>query len=587
VKEKIKQILNKKWDIPGSEVFTKILQSLSISEKTFFYALIFITIISGLVLLKNANDKFLVGVPTTGGFLKEGIIGSPRFVNPVLAVSDVDRDLTSLIYSGLMKESDDNKIMPDLARNYKISDNKLEYIFTLKDDLTFQDGVKLTAEDVEFTIKKIQDNTIKSPKRASFYDVKVEKLNDQQIKFTLKNPYAPFLDNLTVGILPKHIWNNLDADQFPLSQYNVEPIGSGPYKVTKMQTLQKNMLLVPTYYELSPFKNYALGAPFIKKLIINFYSNEKSLVEAYIKGDIESINSISSNNMAEIKKIENTDIKIIPLPRIFAVFFNQNESGALAEKEVRQALNMTVNRQKIIEEVLGGYGDPLYGPIPRGLISNDEQESKTDLDFDTASSTLAKAGWKMNQKTGMLEKVINKKKTIQLTFSISTLNSPDLVKAAEIVKQDWEKLGAKVTVKQFDSGDLQQDIIRPRKFEALLFGEVIGRDMDFYAFWHSSQRNDPGINISMYTNSKVDKFLEEARKTSDLETRIEDYKAFEKEIIKDLPAVFLYSPNFIYITPNKIKSDNINLVTLPYERFLNINNWYIETNKVWKIFETN
>jgi peptide/nickel transport system substrate-binding protein len=584
VKEKIKKILNKKWALPGDSVVSKTLQSFSIAEKVFFFTLVTIFITSSLIILKQANDGLTIDVPANGGYLKEGIVGSPRFVNPVLAVSDVDKDLTTLVYSGLLKADPNDGLRTDLAKGYEVSSDGLEYTFTLRDDVYFQDGIKVTADDVEFTIKTIQDSLIKSPKRPNFYDIKIEKIADNQIKFTLKKPYSPFLENLTVGILPKHLWGNLDADQFPLSQYNVEPVGSGPYKVSKMQTLQKNMLLVPTYYEFTPFKNYALGKPFIDKLIINFYRDEKSLIDAYNNGDVEAINSVSPDKMTNIKRQTNANVEISPLPRVFAVFFNQNQSEVLSNKEVRQALNITVDRQKIVDEVLNGYGQALFGPIPKGLIDGGNQPA-IGVDFDTASSTLAKAGWKKNTETGILEKKIDKKKTLQLIISISTLNSPDLVKASEIIKEGWEKLGAKVDIKQFELGDLQQNIIRPRKFEALLYGEAVGRDMDFFAFWHSSQRNDPGINVAMYTNSKVDSLLEEARKTLDPEVRNKDYKTFEVEISKDIPAIFLYSPEFIYIAPGKVKDNSLGLVTLPFERFLNINSWYIETNKIWKIFE--
>jgi peptide/nickel transport system substrate-binding protein len=345
------------------------------------------------------------------------------------------------------------------------------------------------------------------------------------------------------------------------------------------------MLIVPTYYELSPFNNHASAKPFIDKLVINFYRDEKSLVDAYNKGDIEAINSISPEKMQEIKKRADTDIKMSPLPRVYAVFFNQNQNEALADKSVRQALNMVVDREKVVQDILLGYGDPLYGPIPKGLIKDAGSQNKVGVDYDTASSTLAKAGWKKNTQTGILEKKIDKKKTITLSFSISTLNSPGLANTAEIIKASWEKLGAQVEIRQYEFGDLQSNIIRPRKYDALLYGEVVSRDMDFYAFWHSSQRNDPGINVAMYTNSKVDKLLEEARSISDYDVRVEKYMSFENEIMKDIPAIFLYSPEFIYITSNKVKGDEISTITLPFERFLDINNWYIETNNIWKIFE--
>lgn len=585
MKEKIKQTLNKRWEIPGAETVSKTFGTFSIAEKIFFYTICAIFVISGIFLLGKVNDSLKVDVPANGGYLTEGIVGSPRFVNPVLAVSDVDKDLTSLVYSGLLRASATGELSLDLAKSYEVSENDLEYTFTLKDNIYFQDGEKITADDVEFTINKIQDSTMRSPKRPNFYDIKVEKINENQIKFILKKPYSPFLENLTVGIIPKHIWNNLDTDQFALSQYNVEPIGSGPYKVTKMETLKKNMLLVPTYYELTPFGKGGINKPFIDKLIIRFYRDEESVVSAYNKGEIESINSISPDKMLSIKKQNSSSIKTTPLPRVFAVFFNQNQNEILSYKEVRTALNLAVDRERIVKEVLGGYGKSLNSPIPNGLLG-ENSDTSTVFDLDKASSTLAKAGWIKNASTTIWQKKKDKKTTTELSISIATLNAPDLTKTAEIIKENWEKLGAKVEIKQFELGDLQQNVIRPRKFDALLYGEVIGRDLDFYAFWHSSQRNDPGLNVAMYTNSTVDKLLEDARKTLDTASRIDKYKKFEAEVMKDIPAIFLYTPDFIYVTPNKVKNNDLGIITLPFERFININNWYIETNKLWKVFQT-
>lgn len=580
MKEKIKKILNLKWEIKHFEKISKIINDFSLSEKIFFYVVFSILIISGLILLKQANDSLMLKVPANGGFLKEGIIGSPRFVNPVLAVSDVDHDLTSIIYSGLMKNTTDNSVETDLAEKFEISEDGLEYTFYLKEDIFFHDGEKVTTDDIEFTINKIQDSSIKSPKRPNFYDVKVEKIDEKIIKFILKKPYSPFLGNLTVGVLPKHLWGNLSAEQFPFSQYNVEPVGSGPYKINKMDTLKKNMLLIPTYYELVAFKKYNPQRAFIDKIIINFYSNEKDLIEAYNKGEIESINSISVENTKLIKDKKESETKTSVLPRIFAIFLNQNENEILTQKEVRQALNLSINREKIINDILGGYGKPVYGPLPFNITNSEENI----FNPEEAIKILEKAGWVKSSSTNIFEKKIDKKTKIELAISLSTLNSSDLVKIAEYIKVDWEKIGVKVDLKQFEFGDLQQNVIRSRKFETLLYGEVIGRDMDFFAFWHSSQRNDPGLNISMYTNSKVDKLLEDARKIQDRDERIKKYLDFEEELNKDIPAIFLYSPSFSYVVPEKIKGLQVNSIIIPSDRFINVNEWYIETNNLWKIF---
>ncbi len=551
------------------------------TEKVYFFVLCIIFILSTFTIINNINKKFSINEPANGGYLKEGIIGSPRFVNPVLAVSDLDHDLSSLIYSGLMKISSNGSLLLDLAESYQISDDQLTYTFILKDNAYFSDGRKVTADDVFFTINKIQDANVKSPKRPSFYDVAIQKIDNKTIKFILKKPYTPFLENLTIGILPKYYWNNLSNEEFALSDLNLNPIGSGPYKISKINSIQRNQVTTRTSFELVPFDRYVLGRPYINTLIINFYKDEAAMLSAYNSNEIESMPSVSPDKITDILK-QKSEVETSPLPRVFGAFFNQNQSEVLAQKEVRQALDLATDKKSIIDSVLNGFGNILNGPIPLGLVGSDEEENNFDL--EKAKALLAKAGWTKASSTGILQKKISKTKTLQLKFTISTLNSQDLLETANHLKSDWEKIGADVIVMPYEFGDLQQNIIRPRKYDALLYGMVIGRDMDFFAFWHSSQRNDPGLNIAMYTNSKADKLLEDARKTSDEVTRERDYKNFEKEIQTDIPAVFLYSPDFIYILPTKIKGVEIGSITLPYERFAGINKWYIETNNIWKIF---
>ncbi|MEK7071120.1 MAG: ABC transporter substrate-binding protein, partial [Patescibacteria group bacterium] len=534
-----------------------------------FFLTVFI--VSSSLLLWKVNRAYLIEFPAYGGQLKEGIVGSPRFINPILAMNDADRDMTSLVYSGLMKSDSKGDIVPDLAESYSISKDGLIYKFKLKDNAYFHNGEKVTADDVEFTVNKTQDSILKSPKRANWDGVAVRKLNDKEIEFVLKQPYSPFLENTTLGILPKKIWANFDSDQFSFSLSNIEPIGSGPYKI---KSLKKDSYGIPTYYTLVSFNKYVSGAPYIKKLIINFYQNEKSLIDAFKGRDIESISAVSSQN-AEILKNE-SGLRIIrsPLPRIFGVFFNQSQAPVFGNKEVREALNTAIDKDRIVNEVLNGYGIRIDSPIPPDLI---EPKNITDNNKENGASNIEKAvallqdnGWKMNTEEKVLEKKI-KNETEQLRFSISTSNTPELKKVAEIAKEEWEKLGARVEVKIFEAGDLNQNVIRPRKYDALLFGEIVGRDLDLFAFWHSSQRKDPGLNIALYTNSTADKLLEDARKIENKADRIRKYKQFEDEITKDMPVIFLYSPDFIYIIPEKIKGYSIGQIIVPADRFQNIN----------------
>ncbi|HNZ55428.1 MAG TPA: ABC transporter substrate-binding protein [Candidatus Paceibacterota bacterium] len=543
------------------------------------FVVLFIFFVGSLgVLVWRLNQNFIVTVPTEGGSLTEGVIGPARFVNPLLAVSDADRDLTSLVYSGLVRVGPKGNFIPDLAKSYEVSEDKLTYTFHLKDNLRFHDGAPLTADDVRFTIEKAMDPAVKSAKRANWNGVSIEQPGPKTIQLTLKKPYPAFLENATLGVLPSHLWQNTSAESFPLHEQNLEAIGSGPYKLSK---ITKDSNGIPTAYELKAFSDFALGKPRLEKITIGFYKNEEELVEAYKNGQIDSLSSLSP---ALVKELEESGQRVVKstLPRVFAVFFNQNHNSVFLDATVRKALNLAVPRQEIVENIFHGYAEPLEGIF----TSTNGEPTKTDL--AAAKKMLTDAGWKLNDQ-GVMQKTTKASKdkpaaTQVLTFSLATSNIEELKQIAEKLKANWTALGAKVEIEIYESNDLNQNVIKPRKYDALLFGEVMGRDSNPYPFWHSSQRTDPGLNIAMYTNAKVDRLLEEARQTSDLEERNKKYFEAETEIKKDQPVAFIYSPYFLYLLPSNIMGVSLPTLTNPAERFVNIHKWYVRTDKVWKIF---
>ena len=531
-------------------------------------------------MLARINNAYLVSVPDKGGELVEGIVGSSRFINPVLAISDADKDMSSLVYAGLMRAQSDGTLAPDVAERYEISEDGRTYRFFVRTDALFHDGTPVTAQDVEFTVLKIQDASIKSPKRANWEGIVVSVVNDKEIVFTLEKPYGPFLENATLGILPKHVWQNATADEFTFSEYNISPVGSGPYKVTNVE---RNSVGVPSVYKLRSFTSYSGNEPYITHLTIRFYPSELDLVKALESGDVESASGLSPNLVSSLS--DNTRIETTVLPRVFGVFFNQNQSALFTNKEVREALDAVIDKNAIVRNVLESYGTGINGPIPpltsQSLKGEESAEEKAER-ITKARALLTDGGWKQNQEGIWQKSVKNEVQT--LTFTLTTGNAPELKSTANMIAADWKEIGIIADVAIYETGDLNQNIIRPRKYDALLFGEIIGRDLDLFPFWHSSQRLDPGLNIAMYANPNADKLLEEARSTTDTELRKQKYSEFESEILNNAPAIFLYSPSFIYILPKKVENVTLGQLTFPGERFSNIKEWYIEKNKVWKIF---
>jgi len=574
----------RQWKIigrwPKKSEINSVLFSFSKKERIIFIGLTTALLLSTVLILENINQSFMVSRPMRGGKISEGIIGAPRFINPILANSPADQDLVSLIYSGLMRKNSDGALIPDLAEKYEMSKNGLIYTFTLKNNLSFQDGKPLTANDVLFTINKAEDSIIKSSQKVNWDGVNVEKIDEKTIKFTLKQPYVSFLENATLGIMPAHLW---DGSPMELNEANTNPIGSGPYLI---QNVSKQSSGIIDYYELTPFKKFALGEAYISNINLYFYSNENDLIKALENRTVDQISSITPLNAENLKE-KNYQIESSVLPRIFGLFFNQNVNRLFIDKAITNAINQTIDKDKIVREVLLEYGAVIDSPIPFNLI---ERTSAIDTSreeiLQKVQDNLAKSGWKKDA-DGFLEKITTekgKKTTIKLEFSISTGNAPELAKTAELIKQDLQAIGLKVDVKTFEIGNLNQNVIRPRKYEALLFGEIINHESDLFAFWHSTQRKDPGLNVAMYTNAKVDKILEDAFMTIDEESRIKKYLQFEEEIKKDRPAVFLYSPDFIYVVSKDLKRIPMKNIVSSSDRYLNIYSWYIQTEDVWKIF---
>ena len=353
-----------------------------------------------------------------------------------------------------------------------------------------------------------------------------------------------------------------------------------------MMSISRTPSGIPSSYELRSFGDYALGEPYFSFFIFKFYQSEAALAEALVSGAVEAASGLSPATLAALPA---SGITRAQLNRVFGVFFNQNQSEVLRDLDVRKALSESIDRDQLVTQVLGGYATPLRGPVPPGTQGGSvplPPRTGTSSPMEQAQQTLMRKGWVLGE-DGVLTKTTGKgktAKTTRLSFSLATGNVPELRAAAEYVRHTWKDLGAEVEVKIFDQGDLSQNVIRPRKYDALLFGEVVGRELDLFAFWHSSQRNDPGLNIALYANSTADKALEELRKTGDTQRRAELINKLVVELAKDTPAVFLYTPDFVYSIPNDIVGVNLGLIEAPSDRFLSVASWHRETDYVWPIF---
>lgn len=556
------------WSIPFFDRIRDRVTSFSSGDRALFYLFAILFVGASLLALHALEQTVLVEVPAHGGVLVEGELGSPQFINPLLAISDADRDLSSLTYAGLMGLSGDDGLVPVLAESYTISADGKTYTFVLRSNAQFSDGSPVTANDVVFTIKRAQDPSIKSPEYADWAGVQAVAVDTRTVELTLPKPYAPFLGLTTLGILPARVWQNIASSEFPFSTLQTSPIGAGPFKVTGL-TRDSSGLIKSVSLSANPY--YVFGRPYLDGIRFNFYARSEDLAGALKSGAVESAYDIPFGR--EITA---------PYARVFGVFWNPNEKQVYARAEVRKALSIAIDRVGIINDVLGGHATPIMGPVPPGGSVRQAPIPAPDDPVAAAADVLQSNGWVYDGTARVWQNAAAKQTLDRIT--LRTSNVPELKSIASAVKAEWEKLGVPVDIELYEAGDLSQNVIRPRKYEALLYGMVIGRDQDLYAFWDSQERNDPGLNIALYANKTIDALLEEVRSSSDPDVRAADLQKIEDIVAADYPAAFIYAPDFTYAVPKDLYGVTLPQIITPSDRFATVAGWYRATDRVWPFF---
>lgn len=531
----------------------------------------------GILALLTLGGQFIVDrvgfVPARGGTLTEGAIGAPQYINPVLARgSTVDELLTHLIFRGLMTVDGEGRVVPDLAKSITPADDGKSYTVKLRPNLYWSDTERLTSQDAVFTFETIIDSAYKSPLAGVFKGVTVAALDDQTVVFTLPAASNGFPSLLTTGLIPAHAWADTSPETFALAELNTKPtISNGPFRY---QSLTKDRNGTIHSYTFVRNKSYAGSAPLLDKVIVKFYPDQPQALEAL---SAKSVDSLGNINLSDVSKIAKHDvITPFPLTQLTGVFFNQGKNPALKTKEVRQALATAVDRTPIIDQVLHGFARPVVGPILPGSLGYNEFLKRFDFNLATAEKMLDDAGWKKN------DQGIRQKGAQQLTFVFTSVDEPISNGIAERLLANWRAIGAQVEHKKIEAGHIQKDVIRPRQYETLLFSQRYDIDVDPYPFWHSSQQRDPGFNLAVFFNKKIDQDLEDGRTTTSVEQRRTDYLDFQNILAEEVPAIFLYQSEYLYTHQSSLRGMTVKRLASGADRVLNIDNWYVKRKLAWK-----
>ncbi len=543
------------------------------SEKILLALMLSVAIFSGYIVLHRVYAANTVPAPAAGGEYREGMLGQPKLINPLLATSQADVALSKIFFSGLYKYDAKDNLIPDIADGYpEISANQREYIVRLKKNVKWHDDQQLTADDVIFTIETVKDPDFKSPYRGEWSNTTVEKIDDYTVKFINLDISGPFIHNLTLPLISKKIWDGVSGDDFVQSSANLNAIGTGPYLINTVKKLPDDQVQSIT---AESFKDYYGGRPNISTIDFVFYANYDDILNALHSREITGFGFLPFDRTIYLDKDrKNLNVHELPIPQYQAAFLNVN-SEPLKDRNVRNALSIGADRQEIIDQALNGYGRLVAGPIlPEQAELGDQPIPEFNL--EVAKQLLENAGWKAG------ENGIRTKNNVPLELSVATSDFSANIKTTELLVANWNQLGVKSKVNILPTAELTDNVIRPRKFDVLIFSHKVGADPDPFVFWHSSQVTNPGLNLTGFNSTQADTLLAEARTTTNKAVRDEKYKQFQALVVQDVPAIFLNQSIYIYALDARIQGFTLESLTDPSNRFHDVTNWYIDEKRVWK-----
>jgi peptide/nickel transport system substrate-binding protein len=544
--------------------FKKIFAALTSKERiSLFVAMgaiaISVIVVTGIVIAKGTS-----AVPAPGGDYIEGIAGQPEYVNPVTAASETDRDLVKMIYSNIY----------DIADKIEVSSDTKTWTVRLKENIHWQDGEQLTSDDVIFTVQEIQNKDANSPLFENWAGVGVGRASELELRFSLAKPYAFFGDNLkNLYILPKHLYADIPPGNWRLSDYNLKPVGSGPYSFVAYEKRPDGFI---TAYRLKAWDDYFGTKPLIENFDFQFSNDKKSLIKSFNAAQIDGFGGALPEDLAIVGRPH--DLFVFRTPSYYAVFLNQSKNPALEDSAVREALSSAIDRSNLVSVALGGFGKPDDGPIPPDAAYSIPIAATTSPDF--ATMLLDNAGWKIGD-NGFRSKTIQKN-AVPLAITITVPQIDFLAKTADIIKNAWQNIGAQVTIAPDSPENIADTTIPSRTYEALLFGNILGPSSDLYSFWGSSEDLSPGLNLAMYDNANTDSILESIRENPNNTLRTARFADVQNIIAGDYPAIFLYSPDYLYVTNKSVRGITTDLLPDPSDRFRDVGNWYLNTTRVLK-----
>ena len=538
-----------------------------------------VTIVIVALLLLSQQPVSVITLPEAaqGGIYTEALIGSLGRLNPMLDWNNsADRDINRLIFSGLIKFDSHGLPQPDLAESWGTSADGMFYNFSLRPHAVWHDGQPVTSDDVIFTIELIKSAGSLFPQdiKDLWSKIEIKRLNDKTLQFKLPEPFAPFLDYVTFGVLPKHLLETIPSDQLANAEFNLKPIGSGPYKFDRLLTSGGQI----TGVVLLANADYFIQPPFIEQVVFRYYPSSAAAFDAYKQGEVLGISQLTNDTLEPALTETTLSVYTSRLPQTGLVFLNLNNPSVpfLQSEKVRRALLLGVNRNMIVSHILNGQAIVADGPILPGSWAYYEDIEQLDYDPDAAAALLTKEGYVIPVGGGE----VRAKDGQFLTFTLVHPDDTIHTQIAQTLQSDWALIGVKIELQAVAYNSLVNDFLSTRNYQAALADLNTSRtpDPDPYLFWHQSEATG-GQNYSQWDNRTASEFLETARTTADFAERARLYRNFQVVFTKEMPSLPLYYPVYSYGVDAQVQGVQVAPLYDVSDRLALIGEWYLITRR--------
>ena len=520
----------------------------------------------GAVFLDQAERSGIV--PANGGTYIEGVASAPQYLEPILASSDLDQDVVRLAFAGLTQLDRDGSVIPELATFTTSEDGKV-WTFTIRDDASWHDGEPVTAADVVYTVTLVQDKAYVGPYSDAFRGVRVDAVSQRIVRFTLPDPFGAFAVNTTLPLMPAHRLIGVGYNELPRQTFNLRPIGAGPFRVVEVDQRQVVLARNDDYYKVRPERT----RPYLDRIVLRSYPAASEALTALSRGEIDGIGGLSTTDAERARAFKNVSLYSFPTSDYTALFFNLlPDKTQFRDRVVRQAIATAIDKGRILDVAGDGRGRVADEIVPPTSWAYVKDIKRYDRSLEAARALLDDADWKDHDGDG-----IRDKSGVTLQFAITTSDEPPRVAAAQQIIDDLKQIGITVQLRALPFSQLIAKVIPERSYDALLIGITGTGDPDPYPLFHSTEIADPGHNFSGYFTLPLDRTLEASRRTSDLAKRRELLTQVFQTIAVEVPAIFLYFPDYLYAQSNALQGLRIMPITAPSDRLWNVQDWYVKT----------